>query len=149
MKQRRWLISLIILLIAALACGASGGDGDSPEVQSPQEEESPSSGGPAPAVSGSVETEFPLPPKYENLMNTGVGKDEINFQTPMSKDDVMAFYREEFGDKLGYHEVEHLTNITEGTFQLVFDGHPSGLQIVIQAVDLGGKTNVNIRLEEP
>lgn len=67
----------------------------------------------------------------------------------MSIDEVMAFYREEFGDKLGYTERDYLTNQTESTFQLVFDGHPKGLAIVIQGVDLGnGTTNVNIGFED-
>ena len=138
MNKRRWLFGLVVLLILSLACGASGG-GDNAE------ENAPSSGG-----SGSVKTDFPLPRKYENLMPGGTNReDSINFQTPMSIDEVMAFYREEFGDKLGYTERDYLTNQTESTFQLVFDGHPKGLAIVIQGVDLGnGTTNVNIGFED-
>jgi hypothetical protein len=135
------MIGLAVLLIVTLACGASGG-GEGAESESSGN--APSSGG-----SGSVKTDFPLPRKYDNLMETGPREAGINFQTPMSIDEVMAFYREEFGDKLGYTERDYLTSQTESTFQLVFDGHPRGLPIVIQGVDLGnGTTNVNVGFED-
>lgn len=131
MKYKRSLTALVVLLLAAMACGSFGGGGDSAGVGS-----------------SSVDTEFPLPKKYENLMETGTGDSGINFQTPMSIDELMEFYREEFGTKLGYTERDYLTNIEGETFQLVFDGHPGGVPIVIQGVSLGDKTNVNIRFED-
>jgi hypothetical protein len=132
-------------MIAALACGAIGGGGEGggdEDVGSPAEE-------PKTYGSGGVKTEFPLPKKYDNLLETGPREAGINFQTPMSIDELMEFYREEFGEKLGYTERDYLTNQTESTFQLVFDGHPGGVPIVIQGVDLGnGTTNVNIGFED-
>jgi hypothetical protein len=135
------MLVVVVLSISALACGLFGG-GDTAEQEAP-------GGAPAPGGSGSADTEFPLPRKYDNLMATGGREDSINFQTPMSIDEVMEFYREEFGEKLGYTERDYLTNQTDATFQLVFDGHPKGISIVIQGVDLGnGTTNVNIGFED-
>jgi len=135
MNRRRWLIVIVVLTLAALACGAGSGSG----------EENAPSGDPAPAGSGGVETDFPLPRKYDNLMQ--VSESTINFQTPMSVADVVAFYRDEFG-KLGYDERGSVTMVTEDNFSLVFDGHPGGIPIVIQGFDLGGSTNVSIRFED-
>ena len=142
MKQQRWLIGLVVLLIAALACGSSGGNGGDADAESPAEK-------PKTYGSGGVKTEFPLPKKYDNLLETGPRIDGINFQTPMSIDELMAFYREEFGDKRGYTERDYLTSQTDSTFQLVFDGHPKGIAIVIQGGDLGnGTTNISIGFED-
>jgi len=125
MKKYPWLISLSVLLILSLACGASGGGG---------------SGG------GGNNTKFPLPDNVSNFTDTG--NDSINFQTTLSLEDTIAFYRDAFG-KLGLTERTINTAITDTTFSLVFDGDPSGKAIVVQGVDLGnGKTNVNIRYED-
>ena len=76
-----------------------------------------------------------------------MGNDSINFQTELSVEETIAFYRQAF-------KAENLTErtlntaITDTTFSMVFDGHASGT-IVIQGVDLGdGTTNVNIRFED-
>jgi hypothetical protein len=91
------------------------------------------------------ETVFPLPDTVLNFMD--MGNDSINFQTELSVEETIAFYRQAF-------EAENLsertlnTAITVTTFSMVFDGHTSGT-IVIQGVDLGdGTTNVNIRFED-
>ena len=47
----------------------------------------------------------------------------------------------------GHTERTLLTAITDAAISMVFDGHPSGNAVVVQAVDLGGSTNINIRLE--
>jgi len=124
MKKYAWLISLSVLLIVALACGSSGGG----------------SGG------GGNNTKFPLPGNVSNF--TDMGNDSINFQTTLSIEDTISFYRDAFG-KQGLTERAINTAITDTTFSLVFDGDPGGKAIVVQGVDLGnGKTNVNIRYED-
>jgi hypothetical protein len=123
MKRYPWLIGLAVLLILSLACGASGGSGG-----------------------GGNKTKFPLPGNVSSFTDTR--NDSINFQTTLSLEDTIAFYRDAFG-KQGLTERTINTAITDTTFSLVFDGDPSGKAIVVQGVDLGnGKTNVNIRYED-
>lgn len=72
----------------------------------------------------------------------------VNYQTNLSLDEVMEFYRGVYGD-MGYTERQLLTVVSEGVFSMVFDGDPSGQAVVIQGVDLGdGTMNVNLRLED-
>ena len=77
-----------------------------------------------------------------------MGTGGINFQTTMSLNEVVAFYRDAF-ESAGYKERDILTVINATTFSIVWDGHPSGQAIVVQGVDLGdGTININIRFED-
>ena len=90
-------------------------------------------------------TEWPLPDDASMVMDIS---GTINFQTGLSVDDVIEFYRTEF-DALGYTERTILTSISDDGFSLVFDGHDSGIPIVLQGFPLTDDlTNVSIRLEE-
>lgn len=169
MKKYRWMLSLTVLALAALACNAVMGGGsetpldvvipveeptaraDSPTLEAPAEPEATdessaedddySFGGGA----SDVESEFPLPEDASNLMD--LGEAGINFQTGLSLDESMEFYRDAFGEQ-GLTERDLLTVVSDGVFSMVFDGHSSGKAVVIQGVDLGGGTlNINIRLE--
>jgi len=160
----RILMILAVLVSASLACSLLGGD--SPATESPLEpavqttEEAPvmqtqeietpeepvlteaSAEAEAPA---SYDTNFPLPDDVRNFMKTG--SDGINFQTGMSMQAVIDFYRGELSSQ-GLTERQLLTVISDTTFSMVFDGDPAGA-LVIQGVDLGdGTTNVNIRHED-
>jgi hypothetical protein len=161
-KTRLWIV-LAALAAASLACNAISGGTKAPQpaggntgggTPAPQPT-SGDSGGATVAPSqptaddnsgktNSYNTEFPLPSDVSNFME--LGEDSINFQTKMSLKDVMAFYQDAFS-KENYKERKLLTVTSDTTFNLVFDGHKSGKAIVIQGVDLGGSTNVNIRLE--
>jgi len=161
MKKTRLWIVLAILAAASLACSL-GTLGRSPtltpedQVSAPTEETVPTEeaaptedtqpGDDTGSENGnSFDTEFPIPDDATNFFK--LGKDVVNYQTTMSLDDVMEFYRKAF-DKEGYKERDLLTVTSDSTFSMVFDGHKSGNAIVIQGVDLGdGNTNVNIRLE--
>jgi len=122
----------LLLLLASLACGRS-----IPLGTSDNKTGNGSSG---------YDTEFPLP---ENIGNfSDLGNDEINFQTKMSLEEAAAFYRDAFS-KAGYSERQINTVFSDTTFNMVFDGHPSGKAIVVQCVDLGnGNLNINIRFED-
>jgi hypothetical protein len=134
MRERKLFIVLGILILISLACGAFGRGGSSGTESS------------APGSSAKYDTEFPLPPKVENFSEVGNGS--INFQTPMAMSDVIEFYRDSF-NSAGYVERDITTNITDTTFSIVWDGHPSGQAVVVQGVDLGdGTVNVNVRLED-
>ncbi len=92
-------------------------------------------------------TAFPLPDVVVNYYSND-GGESINFQTNLSMEETITFYRLAFGEA-GYVERDINTSITTDTFSLVFDGHASGLAIVLQGVDLGyGTTNVNLRFED-
>jgi hypothetical protein len=118
----------------------SGGGGGTEPTQEPPADtptKPPIGGG-----GGGVDTEFPMPDDAHTITDVG---GNLNFQTSMPLKDVPDFYRNAFPD---YTERTLLTAITDVAISMVFDGHPSGNAIVVQAVDLGnGNTNINIRLE--
>ena len=125
MNKNRWLIAITILVIASFACGAFGGGGTG---------------------SGSANSQFPMPSDASTVQVMGNGS--VNFQTSLNLKDVMGFYRDAFSKK-GITERTANTVTSDTTFNLVFDGDPSGNAIVVQGVDLGnGKTNVNVRYEK-
>jgi hypothetical protein len=159
MNKNLWTLALIILLVSSLACSVfTGGDKAPaatavPDSSGGAKATQPTSGGKtveatattaAEAPSG-FDTEFPLPSDVSNFMDLGNGA--INFQTKMSLKDAIAFYRGAF-TKAGYKERTINAAITDTTFSMVFDGHISGKAIVIQGVDLGSNTNINLRFED-
>mgnify|MGYP006971722936 CR=1 FL=1 len=167
MKNKHlFLLVLIAILAASLACSLiTDSNTDVPtaeEAQPPAQQEAPPGAkptlesppsdegkpeGPPAGKSTEYDTIFTLPPKIENFTGNG-GDTAINFQTDMSLDEVIRFYRRAFTEE-GLTERGINTAITDTTFSMVFDGHPKGQAIVIQGVDLGnGMTNVNIRFED-
>ena len=100
----------------------------------------------APEEKTSYDTVFPLPDDVRNFAGEG-GESQVNFQTGLSLDEVIEFYRQAFTEK-GLTERTLLTAITDTTFSMVFDGWPNGKALVIQGVDLGASRNVNIRFED-
>ena len=59
----------------------------------------------------------------------------------------VAFYRARFAG-MGLTERDLLTEVSETTFSIVFDGDPRGT-IVVQGVNLGdANTNINLRYED-
>jgi hypothetical protein len=96
----------------------------------------------------SYDTQFPLPDSVENFQAVdGNGEDGINFQTDLSLDEAIAFYRDALG-KEGLTERSINTSITDSVFSLVFDGSANGKALVVQGVALGDKTNLNLRFED-
>ena len=149
MKNKRSLLILAVLLITSLACSlASGGRGGSEDVlpggDSAPGGVSPSSG--SEGESEDLDTDFPLPSNVKNFMELGPGA--INYQTTMTLNEVVDFYRDAFAEA-GYDERDITTVINDTTFSIVWDGHPNGQAIVVQGVDLGdGTVNVNVRYED-
>lgn len=94
----------------------------------------------------SYETIFPLPDDVQNFTGEG-GESPVNFQTSLSLDEVVEFYRQAFTEQ-GLTERTILTEVSDTGFSMVFDGWPNGKAIVIQGVDFGTSTNVNIRFED-
>ncbi len=162
MKKINILLAILVLVLASLACQTVMGGGDEdfeipdlpqitdvPQVPQSNENDSqipptvpPVSGGDGITIGG--QTEFPVPDDAANMIN--MGDDIVNFQTNLSLDEAMNFYRDEFG-KLGYTERDLLTVTSDTTFSMVFDGHESGKAISVQGVDLGdGTVNISIAL---
>ena len=161
MKKLNGLLALAALVISSLACQTVLGGSDTgvqplPPVDDTEEYEpvlptdessEDSSDGDAddPEFSFGGDSEFPMPDDAINVVNVA---GTTNYQTTLSLDDTLAFYRDYYGSQ-GYTEREILTTITDGVFSIVFDGDPSGQAIVIQGVDLGdGTMNVNISLQD-
>ena len=150
MKKFNIVLALLALTLASLACQTLTNGGSDPQPLPPADsgEEFPA----APSEESSEEfdfsfgadTEFPLPDDATSVTEV-VGT--VNYQTSLTVEEVMDFYRNAF-EAQGYAEREILTNVADGTFSMVFDGHESGQSIVVQGFDLGdGTTNVNVRLE--
>jgi len=86
-----------------------------------------------------------MPEDAFNLTSIAV---TTNFQTKMSLDEAMNYYRDQFG-KQGYTERDLLTVTSDTTFSMVFDGHESGKAMTVQGVDLGdGTINISITLSD-
>ncbi len=133
MKRLSIFLAALSLLITSLACSRLNRSNPNPGVT-------------AGAGSSSYNTTFPLPSSVINFADIGNGA--INFQTKMSLTDTLGWYRQAFSQK-GLKERTAVTQITSTTINLVFDGDPSGLAVVLQCVELGnGLTNVSIRYEK-
>ncbi len=150
MKKYGILLAILVLVFASLACQMITGDGSGVDQTAPVDnpDDSPTA---VPASSGDDnysfggDSDFPMPDDAKNVVSVA---GTVNYQTTLSLDEVMDFYRDIFG-KQGYSERELLTTVTDGVFSFVFDGHESGQAIVIQGVDLGdGSVNVNISFQD-
>ncbi len=160
---RRLLVMLVVLMATSLACGLFGGSEPEPSAGL---ETLPEPSATAPVAPGGDETqptsppaepedelaafdtEFPLPQDVQNFTQVSQYEGGVNFQTNMSLEEVIAFYRREFVAQ-GLVEREILTTIDDSAFSMVFDGAPNGKAVVIQGVVLGpSQTNVNIRYED-
>ena len=93
----------------------------------------------------SYDTVFPLPDDVQEFLTMGDG--QINYQTGLSMDEIIEFYRQSFAD-MGLTERPILTVIDDSGFSLVFDGWENGKSVVLQGVDFGTSINVNLRLED-
>jgi hypothetical protein len=91
-------------------------------------------------------TVFPVPSDAANIIGEG-GEGDLNFQTEMTLEEALEFYREELTAQ-GLAERDILTVVDETIFSIVFDGNENGLATVVQGVDLGEAVNINIRFED-
>jgi len=156
MKKFSVLLAILALVLASLACQTvTGGGSDIEQIESlPPVDNSDDTTIATPEATEETidsgftvggDSEFPMPDDAANVVSVA---GNVNFQTKLSLEEVMAFYRDTYG-KQGLTERELLTTVTDGVFSFVFDGDPSGKAIVIQGVDLGdGTMNVNIRFED-
>jgi len=157
MKTYRMFAVIAVLVLASLACQAltgrgGGGGGGGNDVQPANSNDSGPSAAPSDSDSSdsggggkTSDAGFPMTDDAFNV--TEIGDGSRLYDTKMSLEDVMKFYRDEYSS-MGYEEREILTVVSDGIFSMVFDGDPSGKAVVIQSVDLGdGSRTVSIRLE--
>jgi hypothetical protein len=157
MKKYSAFLAILALVLASLACQTVMGGGDNnfevPDIQNapdlPQTD-----GGEIPTVptvttdgGGDVtvggESEFPATSDAFNVV-TAAGT--LTFQTKMSTDDVLKFYRDEFASQ-GYKEDASMAITFGKTFTLAFTGHASGKVIYVVGADAGdGSLYVTITL---
>ncbi|MDY6876575.1 MAG: hypothetical protein SWK90_10310 [Chloroflexota bacterium] len=148
------LFVLLILVLVTLACGLGGGGEEPTDTPAPTkppaaEPTSPPAEPTAPPAEESptdYDTVFPLPDDVQNFSGDG-GESDVSFQTSLSMDEAIEFYREALAD-LGLTEYDVLTSIQDDGFSLVFTSWPNGEDVVVQGVDFGETINVSIRLEE-
>lgn len=149
MKKNVNIVPILALVLASLACQSLTGGGDEPQPQ-PLEPVDGGSGGSSdspgdPGNSFDTVSDFPLTDDAQNVIESD---GTVIYQTEMSVEEVMEFYRDVLTAQ-GYTERDLLTTLTDGVFSFVFDGHESGQALVIQGFDLkNGTTNVSIRLEQ-
>jgi hypothetical protein len=160
MKNYRWLSALVLLILASLACQTLMGGGPRPaptEVFPPVGNTNENSNfndnanvntndsGNTNTGTGTSDAGFPLPPDATNV--TDMGNDLVTFQTSMSLDDVMKFYRDAL-TQAGYTERTDLTVKAGPTFSMVFDGDPSGKALAVQGVEFNGSVTVTLSLQD-
>ena len=88
-------------------------------------------------------SEFPM---TSDAFNVVTAPDVLTFQTKLSSDDVLKFYRDEFA-KQGYKEDASMAITFGKTFTLAFNGHASGKVIYVVGADAGdGSIYVTITL---
>ena len=150
MKKYNILLAIIALVLASLACQTIMGGGDVPNVPdvngggdatalptTPPD----TTGGDGITVGG--ESEFPATSDAFNVVSTS---ETLSFQTKLSVDDVLKFYRDEFA-KQGYTEDTSLTVTFGKTFTMAFKGHKSGKTIYVVGADAGdGSLYITIAL---
>lgn len=145
MKKYGVFLAILALVVASLACQTLAAGGEETQIQPLPAAEGTGDSPSGPAESSSDDSEFPMPDDANEVVSIS---GTVNYQTNLSLEEVMEFYREVYG-KQGYTERDLLTVVSDGVFSMVFDGDPSGQAVVIQGVDLGdGSVNVNIRLED-
>lgn len=154
-NYRVWL-ALSLIIVWGTACSVLGGGDEKPTDLPVQESEQ---GAPTSAIGAKeggsggeqvLDTEFPLPKDVQGFMHLGAGDSAVNFQTKMSLEETMEFYRKELTAK-GLSEEPILSVIDDDKtgFSMVFRGGPNDKEVVVQGVDLGNDTtNVNIRYED-
>ena len=155
MKHYRIVLAIAVLVLSSLACQALTGSPNNDGSQRPssntggnqQDSVQPTDANSNPGGTGSdstVSTEFPMTDDaYDVTEQAGT----LIYFTKLSLNDALKFYRDQYAAR-GYKERETLTSVSDNTFNIAFDGDPSGKAVIVQSVDLGnGSRSVTVRLE--
>lgn len=143
MKKFSILLALAALVFASLACqtvmgGGNGGNGSGSGDDTPSATQPPVSGDNGNITVGG-ESPFPVTSDAFNVIST---PQTVTYQTKMSADDVMKFYRDQLGGQ-GYSEDTTMTTNFNGIIAMFFKGN--GKTIVIGGAPVGdGSISVSI-----
>jgi hypothetical protein len=89
-----------------------------------------------------------VPMTQDPFNAANISDESLVYQTQMSIENVMKFYRAAYTAK-GYRERLELTMVSEDSFKMAFDGDPSGQAVVVRSEDLGdGSLLITVRLED-
>ena len=146
MKKSRIIVLIValVLMFTLIGCGGSESKGTDDKATEAVVEQVATEAPAAVEPAAKVETDFPLLPDAEGLMDS---QGTIIYQSKTSLADAFTFYKEAFTDQ-GLTENEILTVNDETMFQMVFTGSENGKNLVIQTVKLDDSTiNVSLRYE--
>jgi hypothetical protein len=166
MKKYSVLLAALALVLASLACQTVMGGGDN-NFEAPQMPEFPQTdggdeieipeieiptippvttddnGGDDGGFTVGGESEFPV---TSDAFNVVTASNMVTFQTKMSTDDLLKFYRDQFASQ-GLEEDKSMAITFGKTFTLAFNGHESGKVIYVVGADAGdGSIYVTITL---
>lgn len=169
MRKYNIPFAVIALVFASLACQAVMGDGGSGAPEMPTNDGGGNESAPTfipPGDSSGIPTEvtippiatdehgnitiggtpdFPLPDDATNTIN--MGGDLITFQTKLSLDEMLKFYRDKL-PSLGYKEKESEAFTTDTVFNLTFEDPKNNKVVSIQGVDMSGITSITISMSD-
>jgi hypothetical protein len=153
MKKYSILLAILALVLASLACQTVMGGGDNgfnapdvPQVDGGDDLEVPTIP-PVTNDNGNItvggESPFPVTDDAFNVVST---PETVTYQTKMSADDVMQFYRDELG-KQGYSEQKDMTTSFSGIIAMFFEG--DGKTIVLAGAPAGdGSLSVTLAYQQ-
>ena len=150
MKKYSILLAIVALVLASLACQTIMGGGDNgfeapdvPQQTDGDDVEVPSVEQDGGDITVGGESPFPVTSDAFNVIST---PQSVTYQTNMSGDDVMKFYRDELG-KQGYTEDTGMTTNFSGMIAMFFVNN--GKTIVIGGAPVGdGSTSVTVAYQQ-
>ena len=150
MKKYSILLAIVALVLASLACQTIMGGGDNgfeapdvPQQTDGDDVEVPSVEQDGGDITVGGESPFPVTSDAFNVIST---PQSVTYQTNMSADDVMKFYRDELG-KQGYTEDTSMTTTFGGMIAMFFEGN--GKTVVIGGAPVGdGSVSVTVAYQQ-
>lgn len=151
MKKYSILLAILALVLASLACqtvmGGGDNDFDLPDVPQGGDDLQVPTIPPITNDDGNItvggESPFPIADDAFNVVST---PETVTYQTKMSADDVMQFYRDELG-KQGYSEQKDMTTSFSGIIAMFFEGN--GKTIVLAGAPTGdGSLSVTLAYQQ-
>lgn len=155
MKKYSILLAIVALVLASLACQTIMGGRDYGEDLPVMPDVPPADGGdtgvptlpPVNNDNGNItvggESPFPITSDAFNVIST---PETVTYQTKMSADDVMKFYRDELS-KQGYSEQTDMTTEYGGIIAMFFEGN--GKTIVLAGAPAGdGSLSVTLAYQQ-